>query len=170
MALTPTALVFWPASPATSAAALRWYNQGVKAIRDGTCRNPVRALERSVKESPHYPLAHASLAEAWFELDSTEQASQEMLQATGPDASGYRINSRSRERLQALQYTVTRDFVDAATSYEHLAQSAPPAERPRSMVDFGRALERARQPRKAMRVIRERCTSRPQTPPERTCI
>jgi eukaryotic-like serine/threonine-protein kinase len=139
-----------PVRPPASAAALRWYNEGVDAIRQGTYYTAVRALEQSLKESPGYPLTHASLAEAWLELDLPERASEEMLRATAPEGSGDRISARDRERLQAVRNTLTRDFGKAVAGYTRLAATAPTAEIPRSLVDLGRALERSKEPRKAI--------------------
>jgi serine/threonine protein kinase len=135
---------------AASSAALRWYDQGVDAIREGTYYKAVRALEQSLKESPDYLPTHASLAEAWLELDSPERASEEMLLASETDSSGKRIGARRRERIQAIHDTVTRDFTKASADYMRLAQSASASERPRAEVDLGRALERSKEPRKAL--------------------
>jgi tetratricopeptide (TPR) repeat protein len=77
-------IFFLPTRPPATAAALRWYNQGVDAIREGTYYKAGRALEQSLKESPGFPLTHASLAEAWLELDSPERANEEMLRASAP--------------------------------------------------------------------------------------
>ncbi len=143
-------VAFRTSGPEPTAAALRWYNEGIEAIREGTYYKAVRALDQSLKESPGFPPTHASLAEAWVELDSPERAAEEMLAATGPETARYRIGSRRSETLQAIHHTVTRDFASAAADYKRLAESAPADERPRAMVDLGRALERAREPRKAM--------------------
>ncbi|HEY1497077.1 MAG TPA: protein kinase, partial [Candidatus Solibacter sp.] len=150
LASTAGVVAFRTSGPEPTAAALRWYNEGIEAIREGTYYKAVRALDQSLKESPGFPPTHASLAEAWVELDSPERAAEEMLAATGPGTARYRIGSRRRETLQAIHHTVTRDFASAAADYKRLAESAPADERPRAMVDLGRALERAREPRKAM--------------------
>ena len=39
----------------------------------------------AVKSDPRYALAHARLAEAWAELDSTGEAQQQMLLATAAE-------------------------------------------------------------------------------------
>jgi len=150
LALLTAAYAFWPSRPPVSTVALQWYNQGIDAIREGTSYKAVRALEQSLKESPAYPLTHASLAEAWLELDSPERASDEMLRADAPDTSGYKMGARDRERLQAIRDTVTRDFAKSVEGYTRLAATAPAAERPRALVDLARALERANEPRKAL--------------------
>ena len=149
-ALAAAFFVLRPTGPRISGDALRWYDQGVDAIREGTYYKAVRALEQSLKESPNYPLTHASLAEAWLELDSPDRASDEMLHASAPEGFGNGIGGRDRERLQAVHDTVTRDFGKATAEYTSLAESAPAAERPRAEVDLGRALERSKNPRKAM--------------------
>lgn len=148
--LAAAALVFRTSQRTLSPTAQRWYDQGVDAIREGTYYKAVRALDQSLKESPTYPLTRASLAEAWLELDSPERAGEELLKAGGADESGYRIDSRQREFIQAIRETVTRNFSSALAHYQHLAHSASPVERPGALVDLGRALEKAKEPKKAL--------------------
>jgi serine/threonine protein kinase len=148
--LASAAFFFWPARPLASAAALKWYRQGVDALREGTYYKATGLLGQSLKESPGYPLAHASLAEAWLELDSPDRASEEMLRASAPGNSSDRLETRDRERLEAVHSTLTRDFPHAVAVYTRLAESAPATDRPGALVDLGRALERATEPRKAL--------------------
>jgi tetratricopeptide (TPR) repeat protein len=150
VALAAAVYALWPTRPMATKAALRWYNMGVDAIREGSYYTAVRSLQQSLKESPGYPLTHASLAEAWLELDSPDRADEEMLQATAPGAGSSGIGSRDRGRLQAIHHLVTRDFTKAIADYKNLLDSAPGQEKPRALVDLGRALERAKDPKKAL--------------------
>ena len=46
------------------AAALRWYEEGTRALRDGISFTAMNAFERAVQLDPDFTLAHARLAEA----------------------------------------------------------------------------------------------------------
>lgn len=71
---------FWRAKlHQPSAEALRWYNDGTNALRDGAYYTASKMLEQSVKADSGYALSHARLAEAWIELDYTEKSKDEIL-------------------------------------------------------------------------------------------
>jgi len=53
--------------------ALRWYQEGVTALRDGTYYKASKALERAAASDGRFSMAHARLAEAWLELDYADQ-------------------------------------------------------------------------------------------------
>lgn len=148
--LAAAAWILRPTPPSASAAALRWFNQGMDAIGEGTYYKAVLSLDQAIKESPGFAMAHAGLAEAWSELDSPERAAEEMLRISGPEgAASHLPSSRDRDYIQAILHTVNRDYGKAVADYEHLTQSVSATERPRALVDLGRALERANEPRKA---------------------
>jgi len=67
-----------------TAEALGWYREGLKRYTEGRIIALTKALERAIKLSPEFALAHARLAEAWNELDSPQRSSDAMLRATGP--------------------------------------------------------------------------------------
>jgi serine/threonine protein kinase len=92
----------WPPSQEPSREALRWYQEGVNAIRDGTYYKASKALEQAVAQAPQYPLAHAYLAEAWMELDYTDKARDEMLRATPPGKSTS-LSHLEELRLEAMR-------------------------------------------------------------------
>src|ERR1017187_2045197 len=64
--------------------ALRWYQEGLTALRDGTYYKASKALEQAVERDQRFTLAHARLAEAWLELDFADKAREEMLRASPP--------------------------------------------------------------------------------------
>ena len=145
VALIVATFVF-PSRSAIPVSAQRWYVKGVDAIREGTYYKSVLALGQAVKESQSFGMAHASLAEAWTELDSPERANEEMLLAGGPAG----LTSRDRRRFDAIHLTVTRDFAGALEIYQDLARTSSPNARAGALVDFGRALERAGKSARAM--------------------
>jgi len=89
--------------------ALRWYQEGVTALRDGTYYKASKALERAASSDGRFSMAHARLAEAWLELDYAEQAKEEMLRAAPPGAPS-RLSRVEQLYLEALQLTMTGDF------------------------------------------------------------
>ena len=64
--------------------AVRWYQEGVAALRDGTYYKASQALARAVGRDPQFSMAHARLAEAYLELEYLEKAKDEMLRAVPP--------------------------------------------------------------------------------------
>src|SRR5262249_50568240 len=113
-----------------------------------------KALEQAVRIAPHFPLAHAGLAEAWNELDMTERASQEMLLARRVDISSLAVEDKLQ--MEAIDLTITREFDAAVGKYEQARKLV------RGLtldVDLGRAYERAGQPAKALENYRHAAES-----------
>ena len=121
--------------------ALRWYHEGVAALRDGTYYKASKALEQAVNGDPRFAMAHARLAEAYLELDLTDKAREEMLRAEPPGASP-RLSRAERRYLEALQLTLTGKFADAADIYREMLKRAPPEEKANAYLDLGRAYEK----------------------------
>jgi tetratricopeptide (TPR) repeat protein len=124
------------------AEAVRWYAKGVEALREGTDVKAVHALQFATQRDPHFAMAHARLAEAWSELDFASDADQEMLLANAY-AEQQRMTARDRQTLAAVQATLTRDYPTAEARYRDLADNAPDEEKAASLVDLGRAQEKA---------------------------
>jgi tetratricopeptide (TPR) repeat protein/predicted Ser/Thr protein kinase len=149
--LMVAALVAWwrfsnrPYRP--SPAALRWYGEGVSAIRDGTYFKASTALERAVSLDRRFSMAHARLAEASFELDLADEARQQMLLAEEPDAQK-QWSAADRLYTRALRMTLTGDFTGAIGEYRAIV-ARNPADAD-AYVDLGRAYERAEQPKDAL--------------------
>lgn len=137
--------LFWFQSrgyPAPSPGALKWYAQGVSAIREATYLKATRALDRAVDLDSSFVLAHARLADAWAELDFTRKAQDEMLRASGPDI-GHRLPRIDGEYLDAVRATLTGQFPEAIHDYAAILRELPANEKAYGYVDLGRAKEKA---------------------------
>lgn len=143
--------------------AKRWFDQGTAAILDGTYHTASLALERAVAEDPGYSLAHIRLAETYFELDALDKAKEHLLLAA-PDASGSSLDSLTELYHQAVRLTVTGDFDGAARIYARIRDAVPSSSRPRALVDYGRALERAENLKAAMTAYEEASRTQSQYP------
>jgi Tfp pilus assembly protein PilF len=62
-------------------AAVPWYRDGLAALHNGSYHRASKLLARAVEIDPSYAMAHAYLAEAWYELDYLERAKDELLKA-----------------------------------------------------------------------------------------
>jgi serine/threonine protein kinase len=134
--------------------ALRWYSEGLTAIRDGTYYRASKALERSVALDGRFALAHARLAEAWSKLEYSGRAKDEMLRARAEYRTGWFSTSESR-LMDAISDTLTRDFQRAITRYQEIAAHAAANEKAQAEVDLGRAYEDNEQIPQALEHYRE---------------
>jgi tetratricopeptide (TPR) repeat protein len=125
-----------------SPAALKWYEQGVSALREATYLKATRALDRAVKIDGNFVLAHARLADAWAELDFTRKAQEEMLRASGQDT-GRKPPKIDKEYLHAVNATLTGQFAAAVQDYAAILRDLPAGEKAYGYVDLGRANEKA---------------------------
>jgi tetratricopeptide (TPR) repeat protein/tRNA A-37 threonylcarbamoyl transferase component Bud32 len=123
------------------AEAVRWYEEGTRALRDGLSFTAMNALDRAVQLDPNFSLAHARLAEAATELDYTDKAKTEMLRASPLAFQSFFLSAEEKLRLEAVYFVLVKDFVQAAAKYKELAGKAPSAERAAVLVDLGRAYE-----------------------------
>jgi len=140
--------------PSPEAEAL--YQQGVADLHAGAYFAATKALGQAVTLAPHYTLAHARLAEAWVGLDLTEKATQEMLIVRREDLSA--LSRLERLQVEAIDFTITREFARAAAKYEEMLRSGPPA--PDDVeVDLGRAYENAGEPERAIAEYRKAAES-----------
>ncbi|MGO9259416.1 MAG: protein kinase domain-containing protein [Bryobacteraceae bacterium] len=143
--------------------ALRWYQEGSNALRDGTYFKASKALERAVSLDPGFPLTHARLAEAWTELDQGDKAKEELLRAISPE-SNPRLSRPDNLYLQAVRLTLTNDFAGAVEKYREILRRAPDAEQPAVLVDLGRAYDKNDKPKEALDTYREAARRDPQLP------
>jgi eukaryotic-like serine/threonine-protein kinase len=125
------------------AEAVRWYEEGTRALRDGTSFTAMKAFERAVQLDGNFTLAHARLAEAATELDYMDKATSEMLRASPPAYQSFFLWSDEKLRLQAVYLTLVKDFARAAATYKDLAAKVGQSERAAVLVDLGRAYESA---------------------------
>jgi tetratricopeptide (TPR) repeat protein/predicted Ser/Thr protein kinase len=143
--------------------ALRWYQEGVAALRDGTYYKASQALERAAASDGRFSMAHARLAEAWLELDYTDQAKEEMLRATPPGATA-RLSGVEQLYLEALQLTMTGDFAGAVEKYRDIVGRTPEDDKANAYVDLGRACEKNEKLKDAVESYREATRRQPQNP------
>jgi len=136
------------------------YRKGVDDIHAGAYFAATKALTEAVRVAPHFGLAHARLAEAWVELEMPEKASQEMILAQREDNSG--LWKLDRLQIEAIGFTITREFAEAAGRYEQMRKLAP--QDADLDVDLGRAYEKAAQPAKAIERYRQAAGSSSHNP------
>jgi len=130
--------------------ALRWYEEGANAIRDGTYYKATRALERAVRLDKGFALAHAWLAEASNELDDSGAARQEMLEALTPAGQRTSLARADELTIQAISRTLTFDYAGAAGIYREVLGKASAGEQAGVFLDLGRAYEKNEQPGEAI--------------------
>ncbi len=133
-----TALRGLPAPPPD---AVRWYQRGSEAIREGAYHSGQRALEQAIQLFPKYPIAYARLAEALAELDDERGAQAQLLRLSSvlPDES--RLPDDERLRLQGTRALVLRDLEASLAAYQrYVERNAGDAA---AWVDLGRAQEAA---------------------------
>jgi serine/threonine protein kinase/predicted negative regulator of RcsB-dependent stress response len=119
---------------------LRSYNDGLSLIREGNYAEATRLLQDALSKEPHFVMAHARLAEAWYNLDFQGNAQQQLLIAL-PGRS--RLSPLDQKYLDAIQATVTGDFSNALSDYRRILGDLPPTDRSSGYVDLGMAYERA---------------------------
>ncbi len=122
--------------------AVRWYDMGLKALRDGTYRTAANALSHAVGLDGDFLLAHARLAEAWFELGYRNEASKAMLKATPPGFSTKRISSRDALNIEAIRFTVTGEYKKSIEKYRQLVEESQGPNKAWALFDLGRAQDR----------------------------
>ena len=143
--------------------ALRWYQEGVTALRDGTYYKASKALERAAASDGRFSMAHARLAEAWLELDYADQAKDEMLRAAPPGA-GSRLSRVEQLYLEALHLTMTGDFAGAVEKFRDIVRRMPEDDKANAYVDLGRACEKNEKLKEAVDSYQEATRRQPQNP------
>ncbi len=129
--------------------AQRWYDEGLKALRDGTYRKAAKSLSAAVKLDEDFLLAHARLAEALFELEYREQATRAMLRAISPTFNLNRLAARDVLTLEAIRYAVTGEFSKSLEKYLNLEAASSGTDRAWALFELGRAHERLNESQKA---------------------
>ncbi|HEY2858446.1 MAG TPA: tetratricopeptide repeat protein [Terracidiphilus sp.] len=79
-------------------------------------------LERSIAADPHFPLAHAYLADAWSRLGYDERAAEESKKAIDLSSS---LLPTERLQVQARSLAINRNWEPAAKAYRSLYSSFP---------------------------------------------
>ena len=122
--------------------AQRWYVLGTSALREGTYFKASKAFEQALLADDNFALAHARLGEAWMELDYSDKAKNEIIQASSlvPDRSI--LPPVDALYLAAISNTFLRNFTGAIEEHTKIVQVAPESEKAAAYFDLGRAYER----------------------------
>lgn len=116
------------------------YDQGTDALRYGAFLQAGKALEEAVRIDPGFAMAHARMAEAWFELDYADRAKDEMLKARPVGEAPSSYTPTDALYLEAIQATVTQNFPAAIKAHTEIARLS--AKDAQVYVDLGRAYEK----------------------------
>jgi len=121
-------------------AAQDWYDTGTNAMREGAYDKAAKAFQRAIEIDDLHVLAHARLAEAWYELDYSGKAKDEMLRINNlvPDRSA--LSHLDALYLQAVSALASRNLPLAIKSYTEIAKLTP--EQAYVYLDLGRAYEK----------------------------
>jgi tetratricopeptide (TPR) repeat protein/predicted Ser/Thr protein kinase len=133
-------------------AAVRWYRDGLAALHNGSYHRASKLLARAVEIDPSYAMAHAYLAEAWYELDYLERAKDELLKAMASLSS---LPAVEQLHLDAIHETVIGEFKAATVKYQEIAAMVAPDERGSALLELGRSQERNQDTKKAMATYSE---------------
>lgn len=120
--------------------ALGLYNNGLSLIRQGNYAEATRVLQAALNQDPRFVMAHARLAEAWYDLDFQGSAQQELLIAL---PARNRLPSLDRRYLDAIRATVAGDASTALEEYRRILDDLPQSDKSSGYVDLGMAYERA---------------------------
>jgi tetratricopeptide (TPR) repeat protein len=152
-------------SRASYTEALRWSQLGEDALAERAFLKAAGMLERAVALDESNLRAHARLADAYAELDMSDKAKDEVIRAAtlAPDRS--KLPAREAQLLDAVRFTVAREFSSAEQAYRSIAQSAPATERGRALLDLGRAAEKANHSAKAVEAYQQALDSSPRREP-----
>jgi serine/threonine protein kinase/Tfp pilus assembly protein PilF len=159
-----TLRVWHPPLHEPSPEARTWYDQGLVAMRAGTYYQASKRLERSIELDDRYALSHARLAETYLEINSTENAQEELLRAISLAPNRSALASADAAYLDAVAATVRRDFRAAVGYYQKILDQAPTSEKANAYVDLGRAYEKNENLDKAIESYREATKLDPQSP------
>jgi tetratricopeptide (TPR) repeat protein len=135
-----------------ASAAVGWYRDGLAALRYGNYHRASKLLARAVEIDPAFAMAHAYLAEAWYELDYLERAKDELLKAMASLGS---LPAVEKLHLDAIHQTVIGEFKAAVGKYQEISTMVAPDERGGALLELGRSLERNHDTKKAMATYSE---------------
>jgi tetratricopeptide (TPR) repeat protein/tRNA A-37 threonylcarbamoyl transferase component Bud32 len=140
-----------------------FYDQGLSALHTATYFQASKALKQAVTLDPQFAPAHARLAEAYLEINNTEQAKDEVLAASSL-ADKRSLATIDKFYLDAINATARRDLPSAISSYQNVLAQAPQSDKANAYVDLGRAYERSEQHDKAIEHYSNAIKLDPQSP------
>jgi tetratricopeptide (TPR) repeat protein len=122
--------------------AVVWYNRGTSAIREGAYFQAGKALDRAIEIDRRFALARARRAEAYAEIELTDTAREELLQAMAllPDRSN--LSDAESMYVDAVAATLSRNFTTAIEKYSRIVDVVPRGDKAAAYVDLGRAYEK----------------------------
>ena len=131
-----------PRPPRTAARGRRLVRPGTSAIREGAYFQATKALERALEIDGSFALARARQSEAYAEIELTDRAREELLQAMAllPDRS--EVSGAESLYLDAVAATLNRNFKTAIDKYSQIVDAVPDQEKSAAYVDLGRAYEK----------------------------
>jgi serine/threonine protein kinase/lipopolysaccharide biosynthesis regulator YciM len=143
-----------------TAEAQKFYETGINFLREGAYYQASKSLEKAISIDPRFALAHASLAEAYVELDYEDKAKDELLTVNTlvPDRSA--LPKLDALYLDAINAIVTNNFKRATELYKQIVDEKP--EQPQAYVDLGRAYEKNDEVDKALESYVEAARRDPQ--------
>jgi tetratricopeptide (TPR) repeat protein len=124
--------------PNANPEALRRYQEGISAYRDGATLRANKLFDLATRLDPQFAPARAKLAETWADLDYSDRANQDIVVATDL-ARAKRLRSADAAQVAAARATVLRDYPKAIEAYRQLASNSNDSG---AWVDLGRAQER----------------------------
>ncbi len=159
-------LVVWrwwmPAPHVPPAEARNWYEVGTNALRDGSFYQASKALEQAISVDDKYALAHARLAESLIELDYLDRAKDELLRAGSLASDRSLLPKTDALYIDAISATGRHDYLAAIESYAAIVKQSSDSEKPRVLVDLGRAYEKNDDIKKAIEAYTEAANRNPQ--------
>jgi tetratricopeptide (TPR) repeat protein/predicted Ser/Thr protein kinase len=143
--------------------AVRWYEDGLNAMRDGTYLKASKVLSEAVRLDPDFVLARARLSEAWLEMDYPERAKDELLLVRREESILSRLPRTERLQFEAIEFLVTGETPKGIQTYRSMLEAAEPAARSSIWLDLGRACERAADLKCALEAYQKSTQLDPQT-------
>jgi serine/threonine protein kinase/tetratricopeptide (TPR) repeat protein len=111
---------FQPSSK--SIAALRDYDQGIAAQRDGKNLDAQKQFEAATKEDPGFALAFARMAQSYSSLGYDSEAEQSAKKAVDLSAD---LPESEKYLIAAIRSQATKNYPEAIKAYENLAKASP---------------------------------------------
>jgi serine/threonine protein kinase/tetratricopeptide (TPR) repeat protein len=124
-----------------SAEAKRSYDEGLRALQDGTYYKASKFLDMAIQSDKGFALARARHAEALAELGYFEKANTEISQANLL-ANNSSLSATDRLYFQAINSMVSQDFGGAAETYREIVHLGSDVNQQYMHVDLGRACEK----------------------------
>ncbi len=150
-----------PAPHLPPAEARNWYEVGTNALQDGSFYQASKALEQAISIDDKFALAHARLAESLIELDYLDRAKDELLRAGSLASDRSLLPKTDALYIDAISATGRHDYLAAIESYATIVKQSADSEKPRVLVDLGRAYEKNEDIKKAIEAYTEASNRNP---------